>query len=45
MRAASRASEHATERVVAAPEPASDLPRLVEIVEDNGWTYETSKTR
>lgn len=34
--------EHATERVVAAPEPASDLPRLVEIVEDNGWTYEIS---
>jgi ABC-2 type transport system ATP-binding protein len=32
--------EHATERVVAAP--ASDLPRLVEIVEDNGWTYEIS---
>jgi len=34
--------EHATERVVAATEPASDLPRLVELVEDNGWAYETS---
>ena len=30
--------EHASERVVAAPESGADVPRLVEIVEDNGWT-------
>jgi ABC-2 type transport system ATP-binding protein len=32
----------ASERVVAAPELASDLPRLVELVEAGGWAYETS---
>jgi ABC-2 type transport system ATP-binding protein len=35
--------EKATERVVAAPESAADLPRLIEIVEANGWTYEASE--
>jgi ABC-2 type transport system ATP-binding protein len=34
--------EKATERVVAAPELASDMPRLVEVVEANGWTCEPS---
>ena len=33
---------HGSERVVAAPEHASDLPRLVALVEANGWPYETS---
>ena len=37
--------EHATERVVAAPESGTDLPRLVEIVEDNGWTNESPTIR
>jgi ABC-2 type transport system ATP-binding protein len=32
----------ASERVVAAPELASDLPRLTAVVEANGWSYETS---
>jgi ABC-2 type transport system ATP-binding protein len=32
----------ATERVVAAPEFAGDVPRLVEVVEANGWTCEVS---
>jgi ABC-2 type transport system ATP-binding protein len=32
----------ATERVVAAPEFEADLPRLVEVVEANGWTCEVS---
>ena len=31
---------HATERVVAAPEHAIDLPRLTSIVESNGWAWE-----
>jgi ABC-2 type transport system ATP-binding protein len=35
--------EKATERVVAAPETASDLPRLVEVVEANGWNCELSR--
>jgi ABC-2 type transport system ATP-binding protein len=34
--------EMATERVVAAPELASDIPRLVEVVEASGWTCEVS---
>jgi hypothetical protein len=34
--------EKATERVVAAPEIASDMPRLVEVVEASGWTCELS---
>jgi ABC-2 type transport system ATP-binding protein len=34
--------QKATERVVAAPDPASDMPRLVEVVEANGWTCELS---
>src|SRR5215469_13152599 len=34
--------EKATERVVAAPELESDMPRLVEVVEANGWTCELS---
>jgi ABC-2 type transport system ATP-binding protein len=33
---------HATERVVVAPEFAGDMPRLVAIVEANGWTGEVS---
>jgi len=32
----------ATERVVAAPEFAGDMPRLVEVVEAQGWTCEVS---
>jgi ABC-2 type transport system ATP-binding protein len=32
----------ATERVIAAPEDAGDMSRLVEVVEANGWTYEAS---
>jgi ABC-2 type transport system ATP-binding protein len=35
--------EQATERVVAAPESASDMPRLVDVVEANGWTCEVSR--
>jgi ABC-2 type transport system ATP-binding protein len=34
--------EQATERVVAAPEVGSDMPRLIEVVEANGWTCETA---
>jgi ABC-2 type transport system ATP-binding protein len=34
--------EKATERVVAAPERADDMPRLVEVVEANGWKCEAS---
>jgi ABC-2 type transport system ATP-binding protein len=32
----------ATERVVAAPEHAADLPRLTAIVEANGWAWEAA---
>jgi ABC-2 type transport system ATP-binding protein len=32
--------EKATERVVAAPESASDMPRLVEVVKEHGWACE-----
>jgi ABC-2 type transport system ATP-binding protein len=32
----------ATERVVAAPEHANDLPRLTSIVESNGWAWEAA---
>ena len=32
----------ATERVVAAPEHAIDLPRLTSIVESNGWAWEAA---
>ena len=32
----------ATERVVAAPEHATDLPRLTSIVESNGWAWEAA---
>ena len=32
----------AAERVVAAPELAGDMPRLVEVVDAQGWTYEVS---
>jgi ABC-2 type transport system ATP-binding protein len=35
--------EKATERVVAAPESASDMPRLVEVVEANGWSCQLSR--
>jgi ABC-2 type transport system ATP-binding protein len=35
--------EMATERVVAAPDSAGDMPRLVEVVEANGWTCEVSR--
>jgi ABC-2 type transport system ATP-binding protein len=35
--------EKATERVVAAPESASEMPRLVEVVEANGWTCGVSR--
>jgi len=35
--------EKATERVVAAPESASDMPRLVEVVEASGWACELSR--
>jgi ABC-2 type transport system ATP-binding protein len=34
--------EKATERVVAAPELASDMPRLIEVVKASGWTYQVS---
>jgi hypothetical protein len=34
--------EKATERVVAAPESVSDMPRLVEVVEAQGWSCELS---
>ena len=34
--------ERATERVVAAPEHAIDLPRLTSIVESNGWAWEAA---
>ena len=34
--------EQATERVVAAPEHAIDLPRLTSIVESNGWAWEAA---
>jgi ABC-2 type transport system ATP-binding protein len=34
--------EQATERVVAAPESASDMPRLVEVVKQHGWACELS---
>jgi ABC-2 type transport system ATP-binding protein len=33
---------HATERVVVAPELADDMPRLVDVVEANGWAGEVS---
>src|SRR6516165_2245747 len=33
----------ATERVVAAPEFPSDVPRLVEVVEASGWTCQVSR--
>jgi ABC-2 type transport system ATP-binding protein len=33
---------HGSERVVVAPEFASDVPRLVALVEAGGWSYETS---
>ena len=32
----------ATERVVASPEHATDLPRLTSIVESNGWAWEAA---
>jgi ABC-2 type transport system ATP-binding protein len=35
--------EKATERVVAAPESASDMPRLIEVVEAKGWGHELSR--
>ena len=34
--------EQATERVVAAPEHATDFPRLTSIVESNGWAWEAA---
>jgi ABC-2 type transport system ATP-binding protein len=34
--------EQATERVVASPEHATDLPRLISIVESNGWAWEAA---
>jgi ABC-2 type transport system ATP-binding protein len=37
--------EKATERVVAAPEFESEMPRLVEVVEAGGWTCEVSGDR
>jgi hypothetical protein len=35
--------EKATERVVAAPELAGEMSRLVEVVEANGWKCEVSR--
>jgi ABC-type multidrug transport system ATPase subunit len=35
--------EKATERVVAAPEQASDMPRLIEAVEAAGWNCEVAR--
>jgi ABC-2 type transport system ATP-binding protein len=34
--------ERASDRVVAAPESGADVPRLLEIVEANGWTSEVA---
>jgi ABC-2 type transport system ATP-binding protein len=34
--------EQATERVVAAPELPSEMPRLVEVVKASGWSYQVS---
>jgi ABC-2 type transport system ATP-binding protein len=36
---------HGSERVVAAPELRSELPRLIALVEANGWPYEVADDR